>query len=59
VLKEHRWNTQGQAVQVWKAVLENETYLLPGTNKNPIVQVDEGRNYYLTSFNLVSLALLL
>jgi hypothetical protein len=58
VLQEQRWNNQGQAVQVWKAELQNETYLLPGTNKNPIVQVDEGRIYYPASFNLVSLALL-
>jgi hypothetical protein len=35
---------------------EKETYLLPGTKEKPIVQVDEGRNYYPTSFKLVSLA---
>ena len=37
---------------------ENETYLLPGTKEKPIVQVDGGRNYYPTSFKLLSLALL-
>jgi len=58
VLQEQRWNNQGQAVQVKKAELEKETYLLPETNEKPIVQVDEGRNCYPTSFNLVSLVLL-
>jgi hypothetical protein len=58
VLQEQRWNNQGQAVQVWKAEPQKETYPLPGTNKKPIVQVDEGRNYYPTSFNFVSLVLL-
>ena len=52
VLQEQRWNNQGQAVQVWKAELQKETYLLPGTKE---IQVDEGRNYYPTSFNVVSL----
>jgi hypothetical protein len=52
VLQEQRWNNQGQAVQVWKAELQKETYLLPGTRE---IQVDEGRNYYPTSFNIVSL----
>jgi hypothetical protein len=37
---------------------EKETYLLPGTRENPIVQVDGGRNCYPTSFELVSLVLL-
>ena len=58
VLQEQRWNNQGQAVQVYEAQLEKETYLLPGTTEKPIVMVDEGRNCYPTSFNLVSLVLL-
>ena len=58
VLQEQRWNNQGQAVQVYEAEHENETYLLPGTKENPIVQVDGGRNCYPTSFELVSLVLL-
>ncbi len=37
---------------------EKETYLLPGTKGKPIVQVDKGRNYYPTSFNILSLVLL-
>jgi hypothetical protein len=37
---------------------EKETYLLPGTKENPIVQVDDGRNCYPNSFKLLSLALL-
>jgi hypothetical protein len=58
VLQEQRWNNQGQAVQVYEAEHENETYLLPGTKENPIVQVDGGRNCYPTSFGLASLVLL-
>jgi hypothetical protein len=37
---------------------EKKTYPLPGTKENPIVQVDESRNYYPTSFNFAPLALL-
>jgi hypothetical protein len=37
---------------------ERKTYPLPGTKENPIVQVDEARNYYPTSFNFAPLALL-
>ena len=58
VLQEQRWNNQGQAVQVYEAEHENETYLLPGTKENPIVQVDGGRSCYPTSFKLLSLVLL-
>ncbi len=59
VLQEQRWNNQGQAVQVYEVEREKETYRpLPGTKENPIVQVDEGRNCYPTSFNDVALALL-
>ena len=56
MLQEQRWNNQGQAVQVFEAEPENETYLLPGTKEKPKVQVDEGRNCYPTSFKFVSLA---
>jgi len=42
----------------FEAEQEKETYPLPGTKENPIVQVGKGRNYYLTSFKLASLALL-
>jgi hypothetical protein len=44
----------GGMVQVWKAEREKEIYLLPGTEK---IQVDGGRNYHPTSFNLASLVL--
>jgi hypothetical protein len=37
---------------------ERKTYPLPGTKEFPIVQVDEGRNYYPTSFKFASHALL-
>jgi hypothetical protein len=37
---------------------ERKTYPLPGTKEFPIVQVDKGRNYYPTSFDFASLALL-
>ncbi len=58
MLQEQRWNNQDQAVQVYEVEREKETYLLPGTKENPIVQVDDGRNCYPTSFKLLSLALL-
>jgi len=52
VLQEQQWNNQGQAVQVFDAEPENETYPLPETKENPIVQVDEGRHYYPTILSL-------
>jgi len=45
-------------VQVYEVEQEKETYPLPGTKKNPIGQVDKGRNCYPTSFNVVALALI-
>jgi len=50
LLQEQRWNNQGQVVQVLEAESGKETYILPGTKEKPIVQVDEGRNCYPTSF---------
>jgi hypothetical protein len=58
MLQEQRWDNQGQAVQVYEVEREKETYPLPGSKENPIIQVDDDRNCYPTSFKFLSLALI-
>ena len=58
VLQEQDEATRARWYRFFEAEREKETYLLPETKENPIVQVDEGRNYYPTSFEFASLALL-
>ncbi len=48
--------TKARRYRFFEAERGKETYLLPGTKENPIVQVDGGRNYYPTSFKFASLA---
>jgi len=57
VLQEQDEATGARRYRFFEAKQEKETYPLPETKENPIVQVDEGRNYYPTSFEFASLAL--
>ena len=56
--KSNNGTTKARRYRCLKQSDERKTYPLPGTKENPIVQVDESRNYYPTSFNFAPLALL-
>jgi hypothetical protein len=58
VLQEQEEATKARRYRFLKQSEERKTYPLPGTKENPIVQVDEGRNYYPTTLEFVSIALL-
>jgi hypothetical protein len=58
VLQEQEEATKARRYRFLKQSEERKTYPLPGTKENLIVQVDEGRNYYPTILEFVSIALL-